>query len=169
MTVAAPAQQVLKDLNFFVFAKPREDGTIKYTVTQHIRDKRKRLNALNEDAEDIILTGDDRDYNMYFYLCDGTNLGLTFADDPFAAHWGSGCPAAGALPDQWSVSKENTHKIVVFNPADDKRRYRYMLRFKDRANTPYDFDPIIKNGGGGSNLLGYFTELLYALFPFLRR
>ena len=44
-----------------------------------------------------------------------------------------------------------------------------MLRLKDRTNAPCDFDPVIKNGGGGSNLLGYFTELFYALFPFLRR
>lgn len=163
----------LNVVNLFVFAKVKDNGELKYTITQHLRDKskHKKLKTPNDDAEEIEFTKFDKDYFINFYLCDGTDLGLSFDADPFWASAGSSCPPPAGIPATWRVRRVSSHRIEVFNPAGaDQRNYQYMLRFKDKNQQLQKFDPVIKNGGGsGRNaLIAYLANLLHAIFPFLR-
>lgn len=94
---------------------------------------------------------------IHFHLRDQTGLKLGFMSDPKQAMWvaTTGCPPPGE-GDGGQIgfvsSSKNLLKVTDANSGAECTLY-YMLRFdgdSDGSNrAPYEFDPIIRNGGDG--------------------
>ena len=101
---------------------------------------------------------------IHFHLRDDTRLNLSFKSDPKEAMWvnTTGCPpteAGDAGQIGFTSSSRNLLKITNANAGGECTMY-YMLRFDGDAHAgpdgtlqpPYEFDPIIRNGGGGIDI-----------------
>ena len=94
---------------------------------------------------------------IHYHLRDETKLKLAFKDDPKQAMWvaTTGCPPPGEGDGgqiSFNSSSKNLLKVSDANSGAECTLY-YMLRFdgdSDGTNAPpYEFDPIIRNGGDG--------------------
>ena len=101
---------------------------------------------------------------IHFHLRDDTRLKLKFKADAEDAMWvnTTGCPPAGAGNGgqiSFTSSSNNLLKVTDANSGDECTLY-YMLRFDGdphvdpdgKQHPPYEFDPIIRNGGGGGDI-----------------
>lgn len=95
----------------------------------------------------------DNNYKMNFTLIDKTNLNLRFdASAPIFIREGG----AGPCPTDVSTTQilvdscdANTLSVIDWNFGAERELY-YQLNFVNKTGQQkFDYDPIIKNGGGG--------------------
>lgn len=94
---------------------------------------------------------------IQFHLRDETGLKLRFKQDPAQAMWvaTTGCPPPDAGDGgqiSFNSSSNNLLRVTDANSGAECTLF-YMLRFDGDASgnnaPPYEFDPIIRNGGDG--------------------
>ena len=95
----------------------------------------------------------DNNYKMNFTLIDNTNLNLRFdASAPiFIREGGAGpCPTSVSTTQILVDSCDaKTLSVIDWNFGAEQELY-YQLNFVNKTGqTKFDYDPIIKNGGGG--------------------
>lgn len=115
-----------------------------------------------QDGDALEFDFGDGPFDLTFSLKDNTKLKLGFLPDVTEAIWvavGPKCPTrAGDAGGQFKATKSTKLQLSVTNTNGTKQDLCFALRFtgvqSDPSHPPYVFDPIVKNGGGGTTQNG---------------
>lgn len=116
----------------------------------------------------------DNTATISFKLKDDTRLDLSFYPDPADAFWANpesqGCPksagnGAGAFNLKPPSSSSNGNKLDILDLNPTECDLKYALRFDGKPYTdkngsypPFEYDPELRNGGGGTRLNTSFSS-----------
>jgi hypothetical protein len=131
-----------------------QDGEPKWSLAGSFSDK--KAGKVHADGVIEFNSGPWKNH-IVFNLKDESGLGLVWMEPACQAIWSKvvetaeddTCPSEGNV-NHFKHIEFAAGNLALHNKNHDAALIRFALRFADSSGKPVDYDPVIRNGGGGN-------------------